>query len=103
MGLLPTEAGEPPPFWRPSVLEGVAREAGLEPQETFTTGWAFEFPDERTAVETLLSVAAAVAAVGLVGHDPVAEAVRGAIRPCRREDGSYSLPNEWRFLRCDRR
>jgi len=103
MGLLPSEAAEPPPFWRPAVLEGVAREAGLEPQEVFTTAWAYEFADERAALTALLAAASAVVAVGMVGHDPVAEAILEAIRPCRREDGSYSLPNEWHFLRCGTR
>ena len=33
----------------PGVLEALAAQAGLTPEETFTTSWAYLFPDEETS------------------------------------------------------
>jgi SAM-dependent methyltransferase len=96
--LLARDAAEPPPFWRPGVLEELASSAGLEPADSFDTRWAFEFADEEDAVRHLLAAGGSVAAVAAAGREPVEAALRDAVAPYRRPDGGYRLENEWHFL-----
>jgi SAM-dependent methyltransferase len=96
--LLSQEGAEPPPFWRPGVLEAIAREAGLEPVDSFDERWAYTFADEEAAVRHLLAAGGSVAAVDRVGRETVEAALAEAVAPYRRPDGSYRLENEWHYL-----
>lgn len=90
--------GDEPPYWRFDLLEQVARDAGLTPHETFASSWAYVFADEDDMVRAMLSAGSAVAAAERVGHEAVAEAIRGALAPYREADGGYRMPNEWHYL-----
>lgn len=91
-------AAPPPPLWQPGVLEGIASEAGLTPQTTFSIAYAFAYPDRETLVRLLLAPAPVVAATLAVGEQRVQEAITESLAPFRRLDGSYRLDNEWRYL-----
>ena len=94
--------GDEPEYWRFDKLEQIARDAGLEPAETFDASWAYEFADDADLLRAMLSAGSAVAAVEHAGRAIVVEAILGALAPYREADGSYRMPNEWRYLRCDR-
>jgi SAM-dependent methyltransferase len=94
--------GDEPPYWRFDLLEQVARDAGLAPVETFDAMWAYEFADEESMLRAMLSAGSAVAAAERVGRDPVVEAILGSLARYRDVDGRYRMPNEWRYLKCDR-
>jgi SAM-dependent methyltransferase len=88
----------PPPLWHPGVLEGIAGEAGLTPQESFRISTDFEFPDEQTLLRGMLSPGGVTEAIRHSGEGAVADAILDALAPQRRPDGGYRLENEWHFL-----
>ncbi len=94
--------GDEPEYWRFDKLEQIARDAGLEPVETFDASWAYEFADDESMLRAMLSAGSAIAAVENAGREIVVEAILGALAPYRDVDGRYRMPNEWRYLRCDR-
>ena len=87
-----------PPLCRPGVLEGLATDAGLAPDESWDLSWAYEYPDEETAVRALLSPGPVVAAVEAHGEDALRAVILDALAPKRSADGAYRLENEWHFL-----
>jgi SAM-dependent methyltransferase len=89
---------QPPPLSQPGVLEGVASDAGLTPQDAFDVSWAYHFPDEATAVRALLSPGPLVAAAEVHGVKPLRAVLREALAPYRTANGGYLLQNEWHFL-----
>jgi SAM-dependent methyltransferase len=96
--LMAAEGGEPPPFWRPGVLETLAREAGLAPVDAFDERSAFEFADDEAMLRHLLAAGGSVLAIDRAGRETVVEAIAEAVAPYRRPDGSYRLENEWHYL-----
>jgi SAM-dependent methyltransferase len=100
LGRLMPDAGrrEPPPFWRPGVLEELASAAGLTPERTFDCRWAFEYPDERTMLRGMQAAGGAVLAAGAAGEKRVRAAIAEALEPYRTATGGYRIPNEWHFL-----
>jgi SAM-dependent methyltransferase len=98
--LLSQEGAEPPPFWRPGVLEAMAREVSLEPADSFDERWAYTFADDEAVVRHLLAAGGSVAAVGQAGRENVEAALADAVAPYRQPDGSYRLQNEWHYLVC---
>lgn len=91
-------AQEPPPLWKPGVLESMARQAGLTPDECFDVRSPYEFADERSMLAGVMGAGGPVAAVRAAGYDAVAEAVLRALASCRGADGSYRIENEWHAL-----
>ena len=53
----PPGAPKPPPLWRPGVLEKIAGDAGLTPESSFDTSYAFEYPDDETPGRLMLAPA----------------------------------------------
>lgn len=94
----PPDAAGAPPLYEPGVLEGIASAAGLEPGEAFEISYAFEYPDEENLVRLTLAPGPVVGAVAHSGEERVARAIVESLARFRREDGSYALTNEWRFL-----
>jgi SAM-dependent methyltransferase len=94
----PPEAPTAPRLWQPGVLEGLAEEAGLRPDESFDFAWAYEWEDEEEAARALLSPGLAVNAIRRAGEEPVRAAIVEAISGCRGPDGSYRAENEWHYL-----
>jgi SAM-dependent methyltransferase len=91
-------AGPPVPMAAPGVLEGMAAEAGLEPERSFDAEWAFEFEDDDALARAMLSAASGVAAAREAGEERARAAMLEALAPFRRPDGGYRLPNEYHYL-----
>lgn len=100
-GLLPPPPPGAPGPWAlspPGALEELAAKAGLRTIDAQTVPIAFDFANEEEAVRGLLAPGPATLAIQTSGEGTVAEAIRGAIAPYRRADGSYSLRNAFRFI-----
>ena len=87
-----------PPLSEPGVLEEIAADAGLVPQEAFDLRTTFEFPDEHTLIDRLLSPGGVTEAIRHSGEAATAGAIVRALAPHRRPDGGYRLENEWHYL-----
>ena len=94
----PPGASQPPPLWQPGVLEGIAGEAGLTPQDSFDLAYAFEYPDTEALVRRSLAPGLVVAAIQTAGEEAVRDAIVTSLEPYRTPDGGYSLENEWHYL-----
>ncbi len=88
----------PPDFWKPGVLEGIATEAGLTPQSTFDTSWAYEYLDEDDLVRGMFSAGGLAVVAEAVGGDTVRNAVVESLASCRTPSGGYRVANEWHYL-----
>ena len=90
--------GDEPEYWRFDRLEQVARDAGLEPVESFDSSWAYEFADDESMLRAMLSAGSAVAAAEHAGREILVEAILGALASYRDDRGAYRMPNEWHYL-----
>ena len=89
---------EPPAFWKPGVLESIATEAGLEPESSFDTDWAYDYPDANAMVRGNLAAGGLALVAEAVGGDTVRTAIVEALAPYRTPSGEYRLENEWHYL-----
>jgi SAM-dependent methyltransferase len=99
--LPPPPPGAPGPFAlsEPGVLESLAREAGLVPDQVRDVDGPFVYADESTALRGLLSAGPAVRAIQTAQDEaPVRAAVLEAIAPYRRHDSGYRLENTFRYV-----
>ena len=100
----PPPPGPPPPdpvaISEPGVLEGLARQAGLDPVSADQVGVPFEAPDEETLGRALLSPGGVAPAIEHSGEEAVRKAIVEAAAPFRRPDGSYRLENRFRYVIC---
>jgi hypothetical protein len=80
------------------VLEALASEAGLTPEDAFDTTWACVYPDEDTLGRAMVAPAGIAELVGPAREDELKAAIVGGLAPYRAEDGSYRLRNEYHFL-----
>jgi SAM-dependent methyltransferase len=94
----PPDAPEPPPLWKPGVLEQLAERAGLEPESALDISYAFSYPDSETLGRLMMAPAGVAELVGPEREPQVREEVVAALAGCRQPDGSYRLENEFRFL-----
>ncbi len=94
----PPDAPPPPKLWQPGVLEGLASEAGLEPEAAFDTSYSFEFVDAETLGRLLMAPMGLAELVGPEREQEVRREIVEALAPYRRPDGSYRLRNEFHFL-----
>lgn len=100
-GLLPPPPPGAPGPWAlspPGALEELAGKAGLRTIDAQTVPITFDFANQEEAVRGLLAPGPATLAIQTSGEGTVAEAIRGAIAPYRRADGSYRLHNVFRFI-----
>jgi SAM-dependent methyltransferase len=88
----------PPDFWKPGVLEGMAREAGLRPDRTFDSRWSYVYEDEDDLVDGMFSAGGIALVAEATGGDTVRQAVVAGLAPHREPDGSYRLENEWHYV-----
>jgi SAM-dependent methyltransferase len=93
----PPDAPPPPPLWEPGVLERIAAEAGLSPEDAFDTRWAFEYADEDALARGMLA-AGGIGAAAAGSEDAVRNAITEALAPHRTPGGGYRLENEWQYL-----
>jgi SAM-dependent methyltransferase len=94
----PPDAPPPPRLWEAGVLEGIAGEAGLEPDRAFDTSYAFEYPDEETLGRMLLAPMGLAVLAGPEREDTVRREIAEALAPYCASDGSYRLQNEFHYL-----
>jgi len=96
----PRPAGAPaePDYSEPGVLEGIAVQAGLEPERAFDTTWALEFPDAETLRRALVAPAGIAVLVGPEREEAVKDAIVAGLAPYRTSDGGYRLQNEFHSL-----
>jgi SAM-dependent methyltransferase len=75
--LPPRPAGAPPEpdYATPGVLEGLAVRAGLRPERSFDTAWAYEFHGEQTLMRALLAPAGLAVLIEPARRDEVKEAI----------------------------
>jgi SAM-dependent methyltransferase len=94
----PSDAPPEPEFWRPGVLEEMATQAGLEPEEAFDVTWAYEYPDSEALGRALMAPAGIAVLVGPEREDEVRTAIVEGLSRFRTAQGSYRLRNEFRCL-----
>jgi hypothetical protein len=80
------------------VLDAIAAEAGLVPQSSFDTSWAFEYPDEETLGSAMVAPAGIAELVGASREQAVRKEIVKALAPYRTPSGAYRLENEFHFL-----
>jgi SAM-dependent methyltransferase len=88
----------PPPLWKPGVLEGIAAEAGLTPEDAFDVGWAYEFADDAELGRAMISAGGLSVLAGPDRLEEVEAAILEVLAPYRNENGGYRLANEFRIL-----
>jgi SAM-dependent methyltransferase len=94
----PPDAPPDPDLSQPGTLETLATAAGLTPETSFATSWAYEFPDDDTLGRALLAPAGLAVLVGPEREDDVKAAIVAGLAPFRGSDGGYRLENEYRYL-----
>jgi SAM-dependent methyltransferase len=94
----PPDAPPEPELWTPGVLEEMATEAGLEPEEAFDISWAYQYPDADTLGRALMAPAGIAVLVGPEREAEVRTAIVEGLAPFRTEHASYRLQNQFRCL-----
>ncbi len=94
----PPNAAGPFALSAPGALEALVGKAGLTPERAATVTTIMSFRDEPTAIRGLLASGVAERAMRHSGEEAVIRTLPEAIRPFRKDDGSYSFSNDWRFL-----
>jgi SAM-dependent methyltransferase len=93
----PADAPIEPDYSAPGVLEEIAMQAGLTPEQTFDTRFAFTFGDEEMLKRALVAPMGIALLVG--SREPeVKEAIATGLAKHRMPDGSYRLTNQYHFL-----
>lgn len=98
--LPPPPPGTPGPFAlsEPGALEGLVREAGLEPEEMHDVPCPWVYPDLDSAIRGIGSAGPANRAEREVGREAVEQALAAALQPYGDETGIYRLDNVFRYL-----
>src|SRR5262245_32104219 len=94
----PPDATPDPDFSQGGVLEALASDAGLKPEDEFDTTWTIEYPDSETLGRALVAVAGLAVIVGPDREEEFKRAIVDGLVPYRRSDGRYLLSNEFHFL-----
>jgi SAM-dependent methyltransferase len=94
----PADAPPEPDYSQPGVLEKLATSAGLKPETSFETRWAFEYPDEDTLGRALIAPAGIAVLVGPQREQEVRQAIIAGLERQRTAGGSYRLENQYHYL-----
>ena len=94
----PPDAPPPPKLWEAGVLESLASEAGLTPETTFDTSYAFEYRDEEMLGRLLTAPMGLAELAGPEREPTLRREIIDALAPHRMTDGSYRLNNEFHYL-----
>lgn len=94
----PPDAPPDPDFAQPGLLEALAIEAGLAPENLFDATWAIVYPDEDTLGRAMVAVAGLALLAGREREEELRSAIVDGLAPFRQPDGSYRLSNEYRYL-----
>ena len=98
--LPPPPPGSPGPFALSSegALAALAKAADLTPVKHGAAACPWHYEDEDHAMRGLLSSGPVVGAIAAAGQQAVEEAVRGAIAPFKRQDGTVEMQNVFLYL-----
>jgi len=94
----PADAPVEPDYSTPGVLEELASEAGLTPEQAFDTSWAFVFDDDSALRRALVAPAGIAVLVGPNREERVKDAIVDGLAQYRGPDGSYRLWNTYHYL-----
>jgi SAM-dependent methyltransferase len=95
----PPPPSAPGPFAlsEPGALRTLVAGAGFDVEMVADAAGPFVYPSEAVALRGLMSSGPCVNVARQAGQQAVASAIRDAIAPYRRGDGSYRFENTWRF------
>jgi SAM-dependent methyltransferase len=93
----PGDAPAEPDYSKPGVLENIATQAGLAPEQAFATTWSFEFPDQETMTRALTAPAGLALLIGDREQEFKRALIEG-LASYRTTDGRYRLQNEYHYL-----
>jgi SAM-dependent methyltransferase len=85
-------------YWRPGIVEELAREAGLTVDDSFDSTWAYQYPDDHALTDAMLAAGGAGAVAGPKREQEMRAAILRALAHCRQPDGSYRVSNEWHVV-----
>jgi SAM-dependent methyltransferase len=94
----PADAPPEPDYSHAGVLEELATQAGLAPEQAFDTSWALEYPDEETLRRALVAPAGIAALVGPDREHDVGDAIAAGLATYRTPHGRYVLDNQYHYL-----
>lgn len=94
----PPNALPPPRLWEPGVLEQLAAEAGLEPEQAFDLAYDFEYADEETLGRLLMAPMGLAELVGPEREQRVRSEIVSALAAYRTAGGGFRLRNEFHLL-----
>ncbi|HET7714431.1 MAG TPA: class I SAM-dependent methyltransferase [Bauldia sp.] len=89
------------PWHEPGVIEGLMRDAGLEPKDAGEVAADLVFPDVDAAVRTVLS--ASERAIRHAGEPVVTKVIRDSLPPFIQPDGTVVWRNRFRWVIAARR
>jgi SAM-dependent methyltransferase len=94
----PADAPQEPDYSLPGVLEELAMRAGLTPESSFDTSWAFEYEDDETLGRAMLAPGGIATLVGPEREPGVKKAIVEGLAPYRTPEGGYRLQNTFHSL-----
>jgi SAM-dependent methyltransferase len=94
----PADAPPEPDYAAPGVLEDLGTEAGLEPESTFDTTWAYEYEDDEALGRAMVAPAGIASIVGPDREAELRRAIVEGLAPYRSHDGRYRLQNTFHSL-----
>lgn len=94
----PADAPPDPDLARPGVLEELAEQAGLVPEDAFAVTWAYEYADAAELGRALVAPAGIATLVGPEREEAVRAAIVETLAARRTPSGGYRLRNEFRIL-----
>jgi SAM-dependent methyltransferase len=94
----PPDAPADPDLSQPGALEALAAQAGLTPESSFDTSWAYEYPDAETLGRALLAPAGLATLAGAEREQEVKAAIIEGLAPYRTSTSRYRLKNEFRYV-----
>ena len=94
----PPDAPPDPDLSQPGVLQALATQAGLTPEDEFDVSWALEYPDAETLGRALVAVAGLAVLAGPEREHELKTTIVDGLAPYRAPDGSYRLSNEFHYL-----
>jgi len=94
----PPDAPPDPDLSVPGTLRTLASDAGLVPEEEFTTTWSLEYADREALSNAMVAVAGLAVLAGPDREEELRRAIVDGLEPYRQQDGSYSFSNEFCFL-----
>jgi SAM-dependent methyltransferase len=94
----PADAPLEPDYSAPGVLEELATDAGLTPEQAFDASWAYEFADEDSLRRAMVAPAGIAVIVGPDRERELGDAIVSGLARFRTADGGYRLHSEFHYL-----